>query len=112
MLTLSDELRLLFKEFKTEIIKELHEIRTFLNIKPKDPSLLVLEPLITEESQQIISVNDYIEDTNRNEEISLYNQSISGGNLYYYYWKIENIDSVLQKRNIYIHSSKFQVLGK
>lgn len=84
----------MFEDFKKEIIHELNDIKVSLNIKTLEKS---------EQQNNQINFIDYIdEETNRNEEISLYNNTIQknlkDGNVFFYYWKIENIDNVLQRK--------------
>ncbi|XP_050296223.1 uncharacterized protein LOC126736063 [Anthonomus grandis grandis] len=53
-------------------------------------------------------------DYSDSEEVSVYNDTIvqsSEGELYFYYWKINGISKVLMKRNLYISSETFSVLG-
>lgn len=98
----------MFEDFKKEIIHELNDIKVSLNIKTLEKS---------EQQNNQINFIDYIdEETNRNEEISLYNNTIQknlkDGNVFFYYWKIENIDNVLQRKNMYLYSPNFQIFGR
>lgn len=54
------------------------------------------------------------DDSTVNNEILSYNDTIvesSEGDLYFYYWRIVDVDKVLKKRNIYVSSASFSVLG-
>ncbi|XP_030755740.1 uncharacterized protein LOC115882057 [Sitophilus oryzae] len=49
-----------------------------------------------------------------NEEMSMYNDTIvesTEGDLYFYYWKITEINKLLKKTDIYVSSPNFSVLG-
>lgn len=50
-----------------------------------------------------------------NEEIATFNDTVvesSEGDLYFYYWRILEISNVLKRKDIYISSSPFSVLGR
>ncbi|CAG9860933.1 unnamed protein product [Phyllotreta striolata] len=52
--------------------------------------------------------------SSREEEIIKYNNTVietGAGKTYIYYWKIRNVDELLRKKNMYVSSQEFSVLG-
>ncbi|CAG9815289.1 unnamed protein product [Phaedon cochleariae] len=52
--------------------------------------------------------------SDRNEEIALYNDTVSEsnkGSIYFYYWNVQNVRELLEKEDMYISSPEFNILG-
>ncbi|XP_076260091.1 uncharacterized protein LOC143196313 [Rhynchophorus ferrugineus] len=135
----SSDLKKYFSDLEFNIVRELQDIKLALGIKvsqyyktlttyqvPAKNSITDHNPGRT--SKSLTYFYDYYDEIDQikqdtdeqlnsyklSEDIAIYNDTVvetSEGDLYYYYWKIVDANKLLNKKDIYITSPPFTVLG-
>lgn len=120
---ISEQLERKFNELERKLLKELNKIKALLtnqNVKSNydyfnydEKSLDVNKPedgIIESVTEIITQHKSWI----RTEIAQLNNTmfTLKGQKVYTYYWKVDNVQKILQKQDIHIRSDDFFVLGK